>query len=65
MVRWTLLKNSELQFYAIYTLEGDTLKVAICLKNAKSKEEMPKDFKTKEGDDNYVYIFKRAKADPK
>jgi uncharacterized protein (TIGR03067 family) len=65
MVRWSLFKSSEPEFYAIYTLDGDTLKVAICLKNAQSKEQTPKDFKTKEGDGNYIYVFKRAKADPK
>ena len=62
VVRWTLLKDSPLEFWAIYAVDGDTLKVALCLANAHDKAKMPKELKTKELDDVYIYVFKRAKS---
>jgi len=57
-----LLKDSPLEFWAIYAVDGDTLKVALCLANAHDKAKMPKELKTKELDDVYIYVFKRAKS---
>jgi uncharacterized protein (TIGR03067 family) len=62
VVRWSLLKDNPPEFWSIYAIEGDTLKVALSLRNASDKAMLPKEFKTKELDGNYVFLFKRAKS---
>lgn len=62
IVRWDLDKGEKHKNYAIYTIDKDTLKLAINLQYVDSKERMPKEFKTKKDDGVYIYIFKRVKG---
>ena len=47
--------------WGIYTLEKDTLKLALILGDIHSKEGVPKEFKTKKGDGVYIFVFQREK----
>jgi uncharacterized protein (TIGR03067 family) len=56
-VQWTFLDDKN-KIKSIYSLEGDTLKVAIYLEKGNM---FPPTLETKKGDGIYVYVFQRMK----
>jgi len=58
-VTWSLLDEKS-KIKSSYSLEGDTLKVALFV-DGSAEKKAPASFETKPGDKVYVYVFQRVK----